>query len=183
MERYLVKIEGLSPLLQHRFTGEDEEVKPGEQRAGFKDYSEEYEAAAYRLEDGTLYQPSSHIEMAMVKAAANFQITGKGKKTYKDLVKAAVTIDPVFIPHIHQDFEVDKRAVRIKTSRVLRQRPRLDKWALEFEITILEPQLPGNILKEILDYAGRYVGIGDYRPKFGRFQVVKWEKVEEVKAA
>jgi hypothetical protein len=32
-------------------------------------------------------------------------------------------------------------------------------------------------VKEILDYAGRFVGIGDYRPKYGRFQVTQWNKV------
>lgn len=31
-------------------------------------------------------------------------------------------------------------------------------------------------VKEILDHAGRRVGIGDWRPKFGRFFVSKFEK-------
>jgi len=142
---------------------------------GSRSYENEWEAALYRMEDGTIYQPADHIEQALVKASGNFQITGKGKKTYKDLVKSAVMIDPVFIPHEIQKFEIDIRAVRVQKARIVRQRPILHNWRLSFNITITEPQLPDNVLKDIMDFAGKYVGIGDYRPKFGRFHVVRWE--------
>ena len=108
---------------------------------------------------------------------ANFQITGKSKKTYKDLVKASIIIDPIYIPHENPKFTVDIRAVRVQKARIVRQRPMFSRWALSFTLTITEPQLPGNVVKEIMDYAGRFVGIGDYRPKFGRFQITLWEKI------
>jgi hypothetical protein len=177
VESYRVKIEGIAPLLQHRFAGGDELPPESIMVAGSRDFKEEWESSLYRMEDGTIYQPSDHLENSLVKAAGNFQITGKGKKTYKDLIKSAIVIDPLYIPHLIPKYEIDKRAVRIKTSRVVRQRPIFHKWALEFTLTIIEPQLPSNVVKEIMDYAGRFVGIGDYRPKFGRFHVVLWEKI------
>jgi hypothetical protein len=177
MERYGVTIEGISPLLQHRFSGDGELPPEAKFVAGSRDYTEEWEGALYKMEDGTVYQPSDHIENSLVKAASNFQITGRGKKTYKDLVKAAIIIDPVFIPHKFQKFDIDRRAVRVGRSRVIRQRPCFHQWQLCFELQITEEQLPGKVVKEILDYAGRYVGIGDFRPKFGRFHVTRWDKI------
>lgn len=177
MEKVMVRIEGVSPLLQHRFSGDGDLPPEAKLVAGKQDYKNEWEAALYQLDDGTIYQPAEHLENSMIKAAANFQIPGKGKKTYKDLVKSAIFIDPVCIPHKLQDFAVDMRAVRVNRGRVIRQRPRFDKWALEFSITCTEPQLPLKVIRQIIDYAGQYVGIGDYRPKFGRFVVTKWEEV------
>ena len=177
MEQYRVEIEGLVPLLKHRFAGGEELQPEAKFKVGKVDYTKEWEGALYKMEDGTIYQPSDHLENSLVKAAGNFQITGKGKKTYKDLMKSSVLIEPFYIPHEIQKFEIDIRSVRVGKSRIPRQRPVFHKWRLKFTVTISEPQLHGSVVKEILDYAGRYVGIGDYRPKFGRFQVTLWEKI------
>lgn len=32
-----------------------------------------------------------------------------------------------------------------------------------------------DILKEIVEYAGKFVGIGDWRSHFGRFEIVKFK--------
>lgn len=115
----------------------------------------------------------------MAKAAVNYQIPGKRKKTYKDLVRTAVLIDPQAIPHVHQEWQIENgglgRPVIINRARVMRYRPQLDTWALEFTLSILDDELHSSVVFEILQDAGKRVGIGDYRPKFGRFQVVKWE--------
>jgi len=174
MEKYNVRIEGIVPLLQHRFDDTAQE-DPSKRRTGATDYSEEWEKALYRMEDGTIYQPAEHIEKSMEKAAVNFQIRGKSKKTYKDLVRSALVITPVYIPHISQKFEIDKRRVRVQKAGVLRHRPIFHKWQLEFELMISDEQLPGKVAQEILEYAGKRVGIGDYRPKFGLFRVVRFE--------
>jgi hypothetical protein len=171
-----VTIEGLAPLLHHRYPGEVPETK-SKRRTGTKDWKAQAESAKYATEDGELYQPSVHIEQAMVRAASNFQIPSRGKKTYRDLIQAACVVEPDYIIHKHQDYEIDERPVRVQRARVMRYRPKLNKWALDFTITVLDEQLPVEVVREILDHAGRFVGIGDYRPKFGRFQVTKWEAV------
>jgi len=58
----------------------------------------------------------------------------------------------------------------------MRARPRFNKWALDFSIIVTHDALPKAVLKELLDHAGRYMGIGDYRPKFGTFIVTKFEE-------
>ena len=56
----------------------------------------------------------------------------------------------------------------------MRIRPRLDDWSLTFTLTCIEDQVDAEALKMILDYAGRAVGIGDYRPRFGGFAVTQF---------
>ena len=34
------------------------------------------------------------------------------------------------------------------------------------------------VVKEILEAAGKYKGVGDNRPEFGRFEVIEFKKLE-----
>jgi len=56
-------------------------------------------------------------------------------------------------------------------------RPAFKKgWEAKFKILILdEDRLPQKALGEILEYAGKFVGIGDWRPHFGRFEVIEFK--------
>jgi hypothetical protein len=70
---------------------------------------------------------------------------------------------------------IDRRAVVVQRARIMRERPRFDNWGLSFVIETLDEQLPVSAIKEILDYAGK-VGLGDYRPRFGRFIVTEFKE-------
>jgi hypothetical protein len=179
MEQVLeVEVRGIAPLLMHRYPEENGAPK-STRRTGAPNWESEAESAKYVLPDGTLYQPSTHIEGALIKSASNFLIAGRGKRTYKDLIKGALVVLPEAIPHVHRDHKVDARLVVNPSTRgrIMRYRPRLDRWSLAFTIHILDEQLSTETVQQILDHAGRYVGIGDYRPKFGRFTVAKFGPV------
>ena len=169
-----VSIRGIAPLLQHRFAGEDVTDAPLK-KAGKIDYSGESLKALYRESNGTIYQPASHIERAMVKAAARYQIGGKGKKTYKDIFSYAILVMPIGIPHKLQDWVIDRQPVVVQRARVMRERPRFNQWELDFEIHLLDDQVKPEIVNTILVDAGQTVGIGDYRPKYGRFMVTSFQ--------
>lgn len=48
-------------------------------------------------------------------------------------------------------------------------------WKAKFSLVVLDADvLPVESVKEILDYAGFRIGIGDHRPKFGKFMVTKF---------
>ena len=175
MAKVNVTIQGVAPLLQHRYKSEKEET-PVIRAKGKRDYSGEAEEALYRDERGVIYQPSEHILGALTKAAVDFKITGRGKKTYKDLVKSAIIVFPDAIPHKNQEWTVDRRPVVIQRNRIMRERPKFDKWELSFVIEILDEQFPIEALKQILDQSGK-VGIGDYRPRFGRYIVTEFKEV------
>ena len=181
IEKFSVKIQGAAPLLMHRFITSAEkpkEAKKQDRKGIVRDPAKEAQNAAYILPNGKLYQPAEHIERAMVKAGTNYIIPGAGKKTYKDAIVGGVFIEPVCIPHLIQKFEVDVRMVRIQGARIERARPRLDNWALEFVMTVIDERITPAVLEDILRDAGKFIGIGDYRPKFGRFEVVSFKAVK-----
>ena len=176
-----VKIEGTSPLLQHRFHGEGQPAPKSKAKnvARITDDAKDY---LYENEDG-IYQPSTHIIGTMKKAGARFQIPGQGKLTYKNLIGSGVVlVTPDAIPHIVQDWEVDTRSVIVNRGRIMRSRPCFEKWALEFQLDIDDEEIPAEVVKDVLDHAGKRVGIGDFRPEkggsFGRFYVTKWDVVD-----
>jgi hypothetical protein len=171
-ERYEVIIRGTAPLLQNRFDDEQDDSlkKSGKQY----DKQKDAEKALYK-KGNKVCQPATHIEGAMVKAATSFML--KGKKTFKDAFRGGVFVEPDMIPHKHQKWEIDLQNVVIQRSRVVRSRPKFNKWELEFQILCIDERVTPAIIKQILVDAGKFHGIGDYRPRFGRFEVIKFTKI------
>ncbi len=58
-----------------------------------------------------------------------------------------------------------------------KERPVLDvPWGMVFEITLIESkELTENMLKQLFELGGLQVGIGTYRPQFGKFYISRWE--------
>jgi hypothetical protein len=179
MKQIEVGIQGVSPYLMHRFGGTDAselDNARGKRSVGAPDYSLEAEKALYKNEQG-IYVPSRQVEASMIKASSNFQIPGKGKKTFKDLLKGFVFIEEPELIMNPQKYEVDIQAVRIQRARIVRYRPIFREWTLKFHINIQEEnEIPDKIVQDILTHAGQYVGIGDYRPRYGRFRVTKFQE-------
>lgn len=177
VEKYHVRIKNAdgSALLQHRFAGSV--GKSAKKKGSVYDPDEEAQAALYLDEDGNHVEPASHIEGALVKAGANFKY--QGRKTYKDLFRAALFVEPELIPLECDGYEVDTRPAVVMRARIMRSRPIFKEWALDFTITnIADDQVAMKAIKEILEYSGTSVGIGDFRPKFGRFIVETFEMID-----
>ena len=198
MIKYSVHIKGIAPLLFNRFPEEDNPedkskakkailhadsqvyqslywLKPMAHDAFVKTVSKE---GHYKVPVGAIFQKADHILGAMIKAGSNFKL--EGKKTYKDLVKGGFFVEPMQIPHIKTDLQKDWRPVLIPATRgrVMKGRGRLDDWELKFDLVCVDPRANKQEVLEILKYAGSYVGIGDYRPRYGRFEVVDAKLVE-----
>jgi hypothetical protein len=114
----------------------------------------------------------------MRKAAVNYKKGGAGKKTLKDYVYSGLQVDPYDIPVTPPKWVIDARPVKVGQARVIRWRPRFDTWELTFTITILDPEVwDPRTVREIMDGAGKYIGLCDNRPLNGLFEVTKWENV------
>jgi hypothetical protein len=186
------EITGVAPLMQHRFPLPDLATmsKGNKKSTGAKDYSQEWREYLYATSTGQIYQPSSHIEGAMTKAAVSFKVTGKRGKSYKDLFSANVFVDPAEILHgvavpDELDCDADKplyldlRPVVVMRARVVRIRPTFKPgWKLAFTINVIDDEVSAETVSDVLMLAGKAVGIGDYRPKFGRFMVTKFDVVK-----
>ena len=181
MKTIEVSIKGISGLLQNRFPEEDQETKVRKKSATSND--QDIQKCLYRLSDGTIYQPSSHIIGTLKAASAKFRIKDQGKSTYKNIVGGgAVIVEPDAIPHVFQKWEIDSRPIvnQATKGRRIKKRPLFREWVLSFRLIVDEEDIPLEVLKEIIDLAGRRVGIGDYRPQkggpFGRFMVTRFEE-------
>ena len=130
----------------------------------------EYFAGLYMGENGPI------IPSVMLEAV----ITGGAKKAKNGkLAEAGVIVDR------HVDLEYDGPRtpeelvandrfrltcpVRIGQQKVIRTRPIFPQWAAEVEIKYLDDIINERDLLTALRAAGTYVGVGDWRPRNGRF--------------
>jgi hypothetical protein len=183
-----ITIEGVSPLLMNRFTDEAEvattsghvPVFAGDSRGTPR---EQAEKTAYRnRESGELFLPGPNLLAALVDAG-RFHKVGRTKVTTarSSLVPAGVTVPELMIPLGTSEFEVDSRRVRIPATggSVMRHRARLDEWEASFTLDVDATIFKPAFVRQLVDDAGKKVGIGDYRPStrgpFGKFVVKRWE--------
>jgi len=175
MKKVEVTIQGISPLLMHKFPMvaiEALDKKLPEEQA---------EIAAYRIpgDSNELYIPGINLQRSLV-AAATFS-KGKGRSSLQKQVAACVIVSPEYIGLGTTEFALDARPVVIPATkgRVVRFRPRLDKWQATFAVEYDEKLLKETELRRVIDDAGARVGLLDFRPErkgpFGRFVVNEWK--------
>lgn len=185
MDNYKIRIKGVSDYLQNQMTTDKDQI------AGIKskiagddtDLKAQVEKKMYRDEKGC-YIPAKHIEGSLVKSAAEYPM--KGRKKWTEFFKGLVVVNEReirFIPPKDKPDTVYGDIVKNPSTRgrFYTERPMFCiGWEVEFTLQILDEKGPSEkLLHEILNTAGKYKGIGDYRPKFGRFEVVEFEKIEE----
>lgn len=190
MKNIRIRIEGVSPLLMHKFTDEAAlGATEGKRSSSVGDRGtprEQAEAVLYKDELGRIGIPQPNLFTCLVEGGKFFKI-GRSKVTTQrsSLIPAVLLIREAFIPLDYEEpWEVDTRPVRIPATggRILRYRPAFEKWGLEFHVELDEELLGIKLFRDIVDAAGKRVGLGDFRPDtkgpFGKFVVSQWE-VEE----
>lgn len=179
-------IQGLTPLIMHngRLADPlDEAAKALGKLTSSKQKTEKYHrdvsecewrGSLYVDEDGRPCLPGEVIEACLVEGATKFKL---GKASKGALIVAgdfALTYPgPKTVDGLWNDGGFVKRAgVRVGQSRVIRSRPIFPQWSCSFDVR-WDPYLikDEDQLDEIVESAG-LTGIGDWRPKFGRFEVV-----------
>ena len=65
----------------------------------------------------------------------------------------------------------------VQPTPVPRQRPAfLAGWRATFDLQVLLPEyIDSTMLHDVVGNAGRLIGIGDFRPTYGRFIIIAWE--------
>ena len=61
-------------------------------------------------------------------------------------------------------FSLFVKRARIGQSKHVRVRPRFDSWQATGELSVSDDQITEDVLKDILEMAGSYKGLGDWRP-------------------
>lgn len=187
IEKIAVKIEGKTPMLMHNGMMADplnaaaQELKKvsGKRNKTDQDHHDmarlEWYASLYTNEDGRIVFPGVNIDKAIIQAARKSR---KGKQYESGVM---VDGDPELdFPDKNKDLEyiynsglyVDRRMVAVQKAKVARTRPKFSEWGLAFTIVFDNELVNGSDLCDILDLAGQLIGLGDYRPRFGKFERV-----------
>jgi hypothetical protein len=134
--------------------------------------------------------PQPNLFRCLIDAGTFFK-AGRSKVTTQknSLIPACIEIDGFEIPIEHREpWQVDTRPVRnpVTGGRFNCHRPSFHDWRLSFTMKVDTSLMSTKLVREIVDAAGKRIGLGDFRPDrkgpFGKFVVVKWDE-KSAKAA
>lgn len=188
MKEIKIQIKGTTPLLCNNFTDMAQITATTGNKSAMKGDKgsprTQAEQKLYIGNDGKPMIPQPNMFRCLIDAGKFFK-SGKSKVTTikSSLIPACVEIESVEIPIIYDEpWEVDTRAVRVPATggRILCYRPKFNDWSLRFTIRLDDDVMTSELLREILDAAGKRIDLGDFRPDckgpFGKFVVTHWEE-------
>jgi hypothetical protein len=137
---------------------------------------------------GKPYLPATYLFGAII-GAGRFIKVGKRQLSTRD-----ETIVTSFLSIVGTDFpiksmegwRVDGRGIvnQVTKARVMAYRPIFDDWEITFTIDLDTAEGTAKTARELVDRAGRAIGLGVMRPSrkgpYGQFKVIKWIEDVEV---
>lgn len=185
------KLTGVSPLLVHSERGVnplDDDTREKKAITKKKKKTEEDLEELYRIEwvlglyydkgDGNgnkgigPYVPGQNVE-ASIKEAARLEKRGKdvvrGLKVINDKI-ALIYDGPRDIEKLWKAKKfTDVRSVKQQQSRIMRCRPIFPQWSIVCDVSFDTSVFNRSDVEALLTVAGEYIGLCDYRPRYGRF--------------
>lgn len=187
MKRIDCEITGTTSLLMHSAHSMEEPTAIKNPAKRYVD-KEEAEKVCYRDAKGYLIVPSRCLKQSILNASTWYKI---GRNRLKPIMAGCTRLNPEEIQILDlkgkpmKKYVIDKRPVRVQSARVIRCRPRIDEWKLQFQIVYNDAVLPESdieIIKRVLVDAGQRVGLLDNRPQkygeHGTFEISKFKPVK-----
>lgn len=189
MGQITIKITGNRPLLMHSLRLLNKFDPLTKEKARYTSVRKKTEADEIEIQRiewlGSLYHdeqlgpylPAENIEAAIVEGA-KLSKGGRDVKRGVSVMEDRVRLDydgPRDIKGLYNGGDskfIDARGVRNQSNRIIRCRPIFLKWSATFTVDYDSTMIKSaDALIGFISDAGRYCGIGDYRPRFGRFDV------------
>jgi hypothetical protein len=184
-EPYLISasVHGTAPFLFHRWSVESIEEKSKAAKGSKAKKMDDVESYVYRDDKGHLAIPSEYFRQSCINAAKFKQDPRSPRKSAMDLFKAALACEKEYCTITGNKAKwdyVDQRRVMVQRNGVTRSRPALEVgWETKVEFSVLLPEyVDPRLLNDVLQMAGRLVGVGDNRPSYGRFQITEFKVLE-----
>jgi hypothetical protein len=183
-ETMAFRIEGVAPLILHNgqladplnvFAKENKKLS-GKRKKTDEDFvamaQTEFMGSLY-LANGRVTMPGENIESAIINAAKKRKLGTQFKVgMFVEEVKPLIYDGPKSPEALWDSGKFkDTRGVRVQQSRVMRTRPRFDSWAMEFVVKFDPQMIDPETLVQVVEICGYEIGLGDYRPRFGRFEL------------
>jgi hypothetical protein len=125
------------------------------------------------LKDGEPCLPGELLEACIIRAASSKKRGKQAKAGILCLGASSLEYegprDPLELWRV-EEFRL-QAGVKVGSSRVIRTRPIFREWAADIEVRFNPLLLNASEICEFLTSAGEVEGIGDWRPRFGRFEV------------
>jgi len=179
-----VRLTGTAPLLLHNGSLADPmnqwalDIKKvsGKRKKTIEDHQEmarlEFLGSLYLDESGRICIPGENLEAMFIKGAMKHKMGPQAKTAlfimYSPRLEYNGPKDPNAL-YKNGGF-IDRRGCVVSRARIMRTRPSFREWALNVEIKFNDTILDKSDLITIVETAGVMIGLGDYRPKFGRFE-------------
>ena len=153
-----------------------------------KESHRDYEARTWRdrthcNDDGNIFIPPMVFKNCLAECAKylSLSIQGKGKQTYTKHFEAGVLVtDPLVLP-IKKDevagewLFVPSNGQRGSGTRVEKCFPIIHQWSGDVTFHVFDETITKDIFEYVLQQAGKFIGIGRFRPRnngfYGRFEV------------
>lgn len=173
-----VKLQGVCDLLFHRYNVEEVEAKSAAAKGSKVKKTDNIESYVYRCDDGTLGIPGEYLRQSMIHAAKYRQDPRSPRKSAMELYEAGVFALTILASLGKKDWDYEHRCrVVVNHAAVPRTRPAIKAgWIADFQLQVNLPEYvrPAD-LHEVVSNAGRFVGIADNRPTYGRFVIVSFD--------
>ncbi len=181
------RVRGVCPLLMHNgrlsnplnsFSKAMKKIS-GKRSKTDEDFAElarvEFLGGLYTDKEGHPVLPGELIEATIV--------SGAKKKRRGPAAKAGIIVegDALLVYSgpktaeklVEDDAFRNSSSAKIQQNRIIRTRPQFNEWECEFTVHYLPDQVDPGEVKEWVEIAGRVCGFGDWRPRYGRFEVLE----------
>jgi len=175
-----VQITGAAPLLFHRWSCESVKIKADSKKGSAAKKSDDVQSYVYRDAQNRICLPGEYVRQSICYAAKFKQDPRSPRKSAFDLFKAGVTVLEELCPLNNgvKDWDyLDQRRVQVQRNGITRMRPAFNKgWVATVDLGILVPEyIDAHFLNDVLVTAGRLIGVGDFRPTYGRFSITSFK--------
>jgi hypothetical protein len=178
-------IEGVTPLMLHNnqtvdpFNPYSKKMKPIKDKRTNKSDHEleilkrlEWESGLYIDENGDLYIPDENLFSCIWEAGKLLRDGKQFRKGFETFDAKLVYPGPKDLDKLYEDGRfVDYRTVKIKGSSIMRCRPIFETWGLQITARYNQMILKKSQIERAIMASGDQIGLGDYRPRYGRFEV------------
>lgn len=132
-----------------------------------------FEVSGYNIKltsAGRLAIPSDNWESCIIESAKRLRL-GKQAKAGIIVTTDTLLLDAPSVQEMLDDMNkwAFIKRVKVQQAAIMRTRPILKQWSTKLEVSYLPDLFNLEQVLEIVDQAGKVVGVGDYRPKYGRF--------------
>jgi hypothetical protein len=185
----IIEITGITPLQQSKEYASQVHKEGNEKHDAYEKRT--WRNRAHTHADGLMYHPGSSFKRSLVESAKylGLKIQGQGQKTWTQKFQSAVAVVDDLELGIYAD-KAEQRGVFGASNgksgsgtRVWKYFPTLPKWGGTLTVHIYDNIIEQDIFMQHLDAAGKYIGVGTWRPanggEYGRFtaKLKSWKQI------